>query len=66
MNSSNADPFNFPMPSRADCMSLSTMNKEMDNIRTSTRKFATGRAGSNNLNTSDIMGKFSNGNIKSN
>lgn len=53
---SSADPFNYPMPNRADCMSLSTMVAS-DGVRTNTKKFGTQRAGSNNLNTSDILGK---------
>ena len=57
MNTSQADPFNFPMPNRNDCMSLSTIRADVDNQRTSTKKFATGRIDSNNLNTKDITGK---------
>ena len=48
------DPFNYPMPGRRDLMSLSTINPQVDNMKTTTKKFISGRAESNNLNTSDI------------
>ena len=37
-------------------MSLSTVNVQKDNMKTTTRKFQSGRLESNNLNTSDIQG----------
>jgi hypothetical protein len=49
-----SDPFNFPMPSRADCMGLSTINGGQDNVRTHTKKFNTKRADSQANNVSDI------------
>ena len=50
------DPFNYPMPGRKDLMSLSTIDFGKDNMKTTTRKFATGRFDSANLNTGDIDG----------
>ena len=40
------DPFNYPMPQRADCMSLSTIMAQKDGMKTTTFKFATGRGNS--------------------
>ena len=51
------DPFNYPMPSRKDLMSLSTINAS-DNLKTTTKNFITNRYTSTNLNTSDIQGKI--------
>jgi hypothetical protein len=33
------DPFNYPMPNRADCMSLSTITGNKDGMKTTTVKF---------------------------
>lgn len=33
------DPFNFPMPNRKDLMSLSTIHTNVDNSKTTTKKF---------------------------
>ena len=33
------DPFNFPMPQRKDLMSLSKINYDKDNMKTTTVKF---------------------------
>lgn len=55
---SRPDPFNFPMPNRNDCMSLSSIRAEKDGMKTTTFKFQTGRGNSNNLNTRDIDGKL--------
>lgn len=33
------DPFNYPMPQRKDLMSLSSINLEKDNMKTTTVKF---------------------------
>jgi hypothetical protein len=52
------DPFNFPMPQRADTMALSSINAERDGMKTTTFKFDTKRCGSTNLNTGDIDGKL--------
>ena len=52
------DPFNFPMPSRKDLMSLSTINAEKDYMKTTTYKFNSIRAQSTNLSNADIFGKF--------
>lgn len=52
------DPFNFPMPNRKDLMSLQTLNPMKDTAKTTTKKFNSGRTESNNLNTSDIAGKY--------
>lgn len=52
------DPFNYRMGSRADLMSLSTINAAKDNMRTSTMKFESRRQVSQNLNTRDIDGKL--------
>ena len=45
------------MPGRGDLMSLSTIQKK-DGMKTTTTKFCTGRALSNNMRTDDITGKF--------
>ena len=52
------DPFNFPMPSRGDLMSLQTIAAKKDNLKTTTKQFTTVRNTSSNLHTSDIDGKF--------
>jgi hypothetical protein len=44
------------MPGRKDTMSLSTIDFTRDNMKTTTRKFASGRFESANLNTADIDG----------
>jgi len=49
-----SDPYNFPMPNRADTMALSSINKFQDNIKTNTKKFDSTRNDSNNLMTQDI------------
>ena len=46
------------MPGRADLMSLSTIDAQRDNMKTTTFKFQTGRDLSNNLTTTDIAGKL--------
>ena len=51
------DPFNFPMPNRADLMSLSVINKDKDWMKTTTNKFISSRSASMNLHTKDIDGK---------
>ena len=48
----------FPMPNRADLMSLQTINAKKDGVATTTNKFSSMRNLSNNLATSDIQGKF--------
>lgn len=45
------DPFNFPMPGRADTMNLSSINADRDGMKTTTFKFQTKRSGSSNLNS---------------
>lgn len=50
------DPFNYPMPNRADTMSLSVINKDKDYMKTTTSKFISCRANSMNLHTNDIEG----------
>ena len=50
----------FPMPSRKDLMSLSTLTAAKDNMKTSTNKFVTGRSSSINMATNDIYGKLHN------
>ena len=57
-NSSSGDPFNYPMPNRADLMSLQTISAKADNVKTNTNRFTTVRNTSNNLWTTDIEGKF--------
>ena len=52
------DPFNYPMPNRADLMSLQTVSAKQDNVKTNTNQFSTKRNTSNNLWTTDIEGKF--------
>ena len=52
------NPFDYPMPNRADCMSLSTINTRKDQMKTTTFKFMTNRAQSNNMSTNDIFGKL--------
>ena len=49
----------YPMPNRADLMSLQTINAKKDNTATQANKFSTVRNTSNNLHTGDIEGKFS-------
>lgn len=39
-----SDPFNFPMPNRADTMALKTITCERDGMKTSTVKFESIRA----------------------
>ena len=51
------DPDKYPMPGRGDCMSLSTINNKVDNVKVTTGKFSTIRTASNNLATTDIQGK---------
>ena len=53
-----SDPFNYPMPNRTDTMGLSTINGAQDNVRTTTRKFATTRVDSQANNVKDIEGKW--------
>ena len=48
----------FPMPNRADLMSLQTISAKQDACKQTTAKFTTVRNASNNLATSDIQGKF--------
>lgn len=48
------DPFNYPMPSRGDLMSLQTINARADNVKTTTNRFTTVRNTSDNLFTQDI------------
>ena len=50
------DPFNFPMPNRKDLMSLSSIDYDKDNMKTTTVKFQTRRADSLNLFVTDIEG----------
>ncbi len=53
------DPFNWPMPKRADLMSLSTLGQK-DVSRVKTANYAKRiRDISNNLNSLDIHGKIS-------
>lgn len=52
------DPFNFPMPNRADLMSLSVINAKKDAMKTTTSKFFSPRATSMNGTTKDIPGKY--------
>ena len=47
----------FPMPNRADLMSLQTINQKKDAVATTTKKFTSMRTTSNNLHTGDIQGK---------
>lgn len=52
------DPFNFPMPSRKDLMSLSTINADRDLMKTTTSKFVSNRSTSVNMTSGDIAGKL--------
>lgn len=52
------DPFNYPMPNRVDCMSLSTISGMKDGMKTTTVKFQSVRGTSQNLSTKDIDGKL--------
>ena len=54
------DPFNYQMPCRKDLMSLSSINYCQDGMKTTTMKFSTVRALSNNMTTRDIDGKLHN------
>lgn len=56
MSGGKSDPFNFPMPSRVDCMSLNTITAGRDGMKTTTAKFGSSRVASNNLHTGDIDG----------
>lgn len=47
----------FAFPQRSDLMSLQTINKKLDVQKTTTNKFTTTRAASQNLQTADIQGK---------
>ena len=47
----------YVMPCRAELMSLQTINKKFDGIKTKTAKLETMRNTSKNLSTSDITGK---------
>ena len=58
MATTKCDPFNFPMPNRADLMSLSVINKDRDFMKTTTSKFTSSRSASMNLHTKDIEGKL--------
>ena len=57
-----SDPFNYPMPSRKDLMSLSTINQQ-DHAKVTTKQFTTSRYDSFNLHTKDIEGKFGSCNL---
>ena len=39
----SGDAFNYPMPGRADLMSLQTINAEKDQIKTTTNRFQSTR-----------------------
>ena len=54
---SSTDPFNYPMPSRGDLMSLQTISAKADNVKTTTSRFNSIRNTSDNLFTQDIQGK---------
>ena len=51
------DPFNWPTPSRADCMMLSSITKVKDIVPTSTKRWSSMRGSSMNFCTTDIEGK---------
>lgn len=52
------DPFNWPMPTRSDLMSLSSISKDKDLVRVKTAQAAIRmRSTSQNLDTRDINGK---------
>ncbi len=54
-----ADPFNWPMPSRGDLMSLSTLNQKRDMTRVKTASAAQRpRNQSLNMHTADIDGRY--------
>ena len=56
----NLDPYNWPMPTRADLMSLSTITKEKDLFRNKTAVgFTRARGTSQNMQIDDIEGKLS-------
>ena len=55
----NVDPFNWPMPNRADLMSLDTISKDKDLFRVKTAvSLPRNRQVSNNLETRDIAGNI--------
>lgn len=59
MAQTSQDPFNWPMPSRSDLMSLNTLTKDKDLFRIKTAGASTRiRATSQNLETADILGKL--------
>ena len=54
----NKDPTSYPMQARQDCMTLSVINKQRDQIKTNTKTFESTRNVSNNMNSGDIEGKL--------
>lgn len=50
------DPYNYPMPQRKDCMSLSVIDQWKDGEYTHAKKFNTNRGFNQALKTSDIEG----------
>lgn len=50
------DPYNYPFPTRAQLMSLSTINATQDFINAKVNKFNSGRHWNNNLKVDDIEG----------
>ena len=55
---SQPDPYNYPMPQRADLMSLSVIDPHKDGEKTHAKRFNTGRGFNQALKTSDIEGKL--------
>ena len=52
------DAFNYPTLNRKDLMNLSTITREKDGVRNTTKNFITKRTCSYNLYTHDIEGMF--------
>lgn len=52
------DPYNYPMPKRADLMSLSVIDSYKDGEYTHAKKFNTNRGFNQNLVTHDIQGIY--------
>ncbi len=50
------DPYNYPMPNRADTMGLSVINGNRDGMYTHTKKFNSSRQWNDSLKTTDIAG----------
>lgn len=53
-----ADPFNYPSLNRDMVMSMQTITTRNDHVKTNTQRFVSPRGSSQNLDSSDIPGKW--------